>query len=92
MPLVAWVLALAQPLVARILVALGMTVLSVTGIDLAYQSMKTQLMNSVNSMPAAALQLAALAGVPDGLAMVLGAVLFVISFYTTTAATKLVFK
>lgn len=87
-----WLLAIAQPLIARIFVALGMTVMSLVGVMEAYATLKEKMQNSLTAAPTAALQLAALAGVPEGLALVLGAISFVISLWLTTSATKLVFK
>lgn len=92
MKLGTWLLALAQPLVARILIALGMTITTLTGVTVAYSTLKTSMQDSLNSVPAAAMQLAALAGAPEGVAMVLGAITFVIALWTTTSATKILFK
>lgn len=88
----AFLLAMAQPILARIIISLGMTVLTLTGVMEAYSTLKGMIQDNINQAPAAALQLAALAGVPDGLAMVLGAVSFVVSLWLATSATKMVFK
>ena len=87
-----WLLSMAQPLIAKIFVALGMTVLTLTGVMEAYATLKDKMQTSLSAAPTAALQPAALAGVPEGLALVLGAVSFVISLWLTTSATKIVFK
>lgn len=87
-----FLLAIAQPLVAKILVALGITITTLTGVTAAYGTIKGYIQTNVNSMPAAALQLAALAGAPEGIAMILGACTFVIALWTVTSATKMVFK
>lgn len=88
----AWILTLAQPLLAKILIALGITITTITGVTAAYSTLKGYIESNLNSAPAAALQIAALAGAPEGIAMVLGAVTFVIALWTTTQATKLIFK
>jgi hypothetical protein len=87
-----WLLAMAQPLLAKILISLGMTITTVTGLTFAYSTLKSQIESGFNGMPAAALQLVALAGFPVALGAILGAVVFVITWHTLTSATKLVFK
>lgn len=88
----AWILTLAQPLLVRILVSLGITITTLTGVTVAYASLKGYIQDNLSTAPAAALQISALAGAPEGIAMVLGAITFVIALWTTTQATKLVFK
>ena len=83
----AWILTLAQPLLAKILISLGITITTLTGVTAAYGTLKGYIESNLN-----ALQIAALAGAPEGIAMVLGAVTFVIALWTTTQATKLIFK
>lgn len=87
-----WLLAMAQPMVAKVLFALGITITTLTGVTAAYGTLKGYIEQNLASAPAAALQLAALAGAPEGISMVLGACTFVIALWTTTSATKLIFK
>lgn len=87
-----FLMAMAQPMVAKVLVAIGITITTLTGVTAGYSTLKGYVMNNINQAPAAALQLAALVGVPEGLAMVMGAMTFVIALWTTTSATKMIFK
>lgn len=88
----AFLLAIASPLVARVLVALGITITTMTGVTVAYDTLKSYIENSLSGAPVAALQIAALAGAPEALGMVFGSITFVIALWTTTSATKMIFK
>lgn len=87
-----WAVALAPALVARVVTALGITITTLVGVNIAFDQMKQYAANQLNSAPAAAIQLANLAGFGEGVALILGAITFVISLWTATTATRMVFK
>lgn len=68
-----WLLALLQPALAKILTSLGFAVVSIVGVQAALDGIKAQLLASMNTMPAAAMQLFLLGGGGLGLGIVMGA-------------------
>lgn len=81
---------LAAPMTARVLMALGMSVVTVTGVTLTVDALKAQLIGQLGTMPAAALQLVGLAGGWVGLGMLLGAMTWCASFWALTQATRII--
>lgn len=74
MKLGTWLLAMVQPLLGRILFALGFQVVTITGMELVINTLKTQLLAHLAAVPAGALQLFALAGGGTALGIILGAI------------------
>ena len=70
-----FLLSLVQPIVARVLVALGFSVVSFVGMDLLMDQMIAKAQGAWGGLPVAILQLAGLAGIGQGLSIVFGAVL-----------------
>jgi hypothetical protein len=75
---------LAGPITARVLLAMGMGVVSVTGVTTAVNSIKTTVIANLGQAPTAALQLAGLSGCWVALGLVFGAVTFAVSFAMLT--------
>lgn len=71
-----WLAALMGPLTAKILVALGFSVVSIVGVTSALTTLKNMFIANLAMVPAAGLQLALLGGVGVGLGLVFGAVTF----------------
>ena len=69
-----WLLSLLQPALAKILTALGFSLVSIVGLDAIFQQLKGSLTSSLGALPAAALQLFLLAGGGQALGIVLGAI------------------
>jgi cell division protein FtsX len=69
-----WLLSLLQPAIARILAALGMSVVSVVGMDMVFDQLKQQLLASFNALPAEMLAVFQLAGGGIALGIVFGAI------------------
>lgn len=88
--LLATIAALAAPMTARVLIALGFSVVSVTGVSVAVGTLLDHVQSNVGSMPAAISQLIGLGGGWIALGAVLGAVSFVASLWTLTAATRVI--
>lgn len=69
-----WVLSLVEPIVGRILTALGISMVTVTGLDFVLDYLKAQLVSSINSLPADMLGLFLLSGMGQALGIVTGAI------------------
>lgn len=69
-----WLASLTPTLVARVLASLGMGVVTITGITAAWDTLRDTLIAHVHGIPLDIAQLAGMAGVWDGLALILGAV------------------
>lgn len=87
--LLAGLASLAAPILARVFLALGFAVVTVTGVDQALTFIRSALSTALAGAPMAALQLAGLAGVWIGLGWVLGAVTFTLSLWSLTKAVRI---
>jgi hypothetical protein len=83
---------LVGPIVTRVLVALGIGFLTVTGLDLAMTQITGWMTSAIGGLGADIANVLALGGVGDGIAFVLGGLSARVSFYMLTSATKMVFK
>jgi hypothetical protein len=81
--LAAWFIAMVGPTVARVLASLGLTVITLTGLTVAFDALKAQVVTGVASLPATALQLGGLFGLWEGLGIELGALAFCITWQST---------
>ena len=68
-----WLLALVQPFIARILTALGFSLVTIAGMEVVIDQLKQAVISGVNSMPADMLNIFLLAGGGKALGMILGA-------------------
>ena len=69
------ILSLVQPILARVMVALGLSLVSYVGMDLVMSNVISYAQNAWGGMPTSILQLAALAGIGQALGTVFGAIL-----------------
>lgn len=69
-----WVLALVEPLLGRILAALGFAVITIAGFDVVITQLKQLVITHLGSVPYAALQLVLLSGIGTAMGMVFGAI------------------
>jgi Protein of unknown function (DUF2523) len=83
---------LAGPIAARVLMAMGMGVISVTGVTAAVDTLKAQIIDNLGAAPMAALQLAGLSGCWVALGLVFGAVTFAVTFAMLTKLSGFVSK
>lgn len=83
------ILALVKPVLSRVLVALGLSVVTITGVDIVLSEVKGWLVQSVQGLPANAAMLAGLAGAGEALGMVLGAVSFAGTMWAIQSATAI---
>lgn len=81
---------LAVPMVARVLLALGFSVVSITGVTLAWSTVKAQIVSSLSAQAGAYVQLAGLGGVWVALGAVIGAMSFAVAFWALTASVRIV--
>lgn len=68
-----WLLALLQPALARILTSLGFSVVSIVGLDVGINALKSQALSGMSLLSPATLQLFLLSGGGIALGMILGA-------------------
>lgn len=68
-----WLLGLVQPWVAKVLLALGFNVVTITGMNVAFNTIKDRFVGGVNALPVDLLNLFLLAGGGTGLGIILGA-------------------
>lgn len=88
--LLAGLASLAVPMTARILLALGFSVVTVTGVSVAFGALRDQIITNIAGGPAAAMQLIGLGGGWVALGAILGAMSFVVTLWSLTAATRLI--
>lgn len=85
MNLSSWLIAMVGPLTARLLAALGLSLVSVAGLAAALSTLRTTIMGGLDGLPLAALQLGGLLGIWEALGIALGAVAFVVAWHGTSA-------
>lgn len=83
-----WLGAMMQPLVAKVLMALGFSVISVVGVSTALAQIKGLLIANLMGVPAAGLQLALLAGTGEALGILFGAITTRVALWQIQNATK----
>ncbi len=92
MNLYAFFATLAGPIAARVLLAMGMGVVTVTGVTAAVDTLKALIIDNLGAAPMAALQLAGLSGCWVALGLVFGAVTFAVTFAMLTKLSGFVSK
>lgn len=73
MPLAAWLLALVPGLVSRVLVALGISAVTITGVSAVLGAVKNQFIDGMYALPSGILDVFLLSGGGVGLGMIFGA-------------------
>jgi len=89
MTLATWFLALAQPLLGRILLSLGFSVVTITGFNLSVQALKTQFIDSANAMGADILNLFLIAGGGTAAGLVFGAITVRVTLWQISKSTRI---
>lgn len=89
MKIAAFLMSLVEPLFARLLAALGFSVVSIVGLTASIEGLKSQLVSSVNSLPADMLGIFLLGGGGYCLGMILGAIAFRVALWQIRSATKI---
>lgn len=84
-----WILALVQPMLARILTALGFSVVTITGFEAAVNQLKNQLVGNINALPGEMLQVFLLSGCGEGLGLILAAIAVRVLIWQLQQATRI---
>lgn len=74
MNLATFLLAICQPLIGRVLVSLGFSVVTITGFNLVIDQLKDAVVDGVNSLPSQVINVFLLSGGGVGLGMIFGAI------------------
>jgi Protein of unknown function (DUF2523) len=90
MPLAAFFLSLVQPIISRIMVALGLSVVTFTGMSLVMEQMTNVVGNAWGALPGAIFGLAQLAGLGEGLSIVFGAIATRVLIWQLTRSTRMI--
>lgn len=92
MKLGTWLLAMMEPLLAKILVALGFSVVSIVGMDAVLNSIKTMFVANINSMPSVWLEFALYLWIGKGIGIIFGAMTTKLMLWTIQNATSMLGK
>lgn len=84
-----WLLALVQPVLAKILLSLGFSVVSIVGMDAILTQLKDQAIAGINSMPADMLQYALYIWIGKGLGIIFAACTTKLMLWTVQNGTKI---
>lgn len=90
MPLAAFLMSMVGPLVGRVLLALGFSIITVGGMDIVMGQLKSQLHAAGMGMGADAFGLFQVAGGGIGLGIIIGAINTRIALWTATKATSII--
>ncbi len=75
MPLGTWLLGMMGSLTAKVLMALGFSVVSIVGMNTVFEQLRTMFLSYSQLVPAAGMNLALLAGAGEGAGIIFGACL-----------------
>lgn len=89
MNLSAWLAAMVQPLLARILTAIGFSVVSVVGMNAMLNQLRQYFVTSVNSLPADVLNLFLIAGGGTAAGILFGAIAVRVALWQIQNSTKI---
>lgn len=84
-----WLLSLVEPILAKVLVALGLGVVSIVGMEAILNQIKQQLVSEINSMPADWLNFALYLWIGKGLGLILGACTTKLMLWSAQNATSI---
>ncbi|MFT3717220.1 DUF2523 domain-containing protein [Pseudorhodoferax sp.] len=84
-----WLLSLIEPMLAKVLVSLGFGVVSIIGVDAALNTLKSQLVAQINSMPGDWLAFALYLWIGKGLGIILGACATKLMLWSAQHATSI---
>lgn len=82
-------LAMVQPILARIMVTLGLSIASFVGMDLLMNQVISATQNAWGGLPSGILQLAGLAGIGQALGIIMGAVLTRVLIWQLSRSTRI---
>lgn len=86
MDLTSWLYNMVSPLVARVLASMGLSMVTIKGVDVAFDQVKGYMQTAVNSMPADVLKMSGLFGIDLGFQWILGAITFSLTMWALKSA------
>jgi len=89
MPFATFLLAMMAPLTARVLMALGFSVVTITGMSAVITGLRSSMLTWANQIPAAGLDLAMLAGAGQALGIIMGAIATRLLLWQISNATRI---
>lgn len=92
MKLGTWLLALVEPMLAKILLALGFSVVSIGGMDSVLSAMKSSFVANMQTMPAEWLQFALYLWIGKGIGIIFGACTTKLMLWAIQSSTALLGK
>lgn len=92
MKLGTWLLSMVQPLLAKVLLSLGMGVVSIVGMESILATLKSSMVASINSMPAAWLEFALYLWIGKGIGIIFGAMTTKLMLWSIQNATSILGK
>lgn len=87
-----FLLALVEPLAAKLMIAMGFSVVSIVGVEAVVGQVKGMLVASVNSLPGDMLNFALYIGIGQALGIIFGAVTTKLTLWAITNATQFLGK
>lgn len=90
MTLAQWLIGLVGPVVAQVLLSLGISVVALSGATAALAALRSSLLGYVSGMTLQGVQLAGLLGIWEGVGIWFGAMTFVLSWHGAGSVLRLV--
>lgn len=84
-----FLLALVEPMIGRILVSLGLSIVTITGFQQVVNILQNQLVSSVNALPNTTLQVFLLGGGGAGISMIVSAIAVRVMMWQAMNAKKI---
>lgn len=92
MKLGTWLLAMVEPLIAKILLGLGFSVVSIVGMESVLKALKTSLVANFNAMPAVWVEFALYLWIGKGIGIIFGACTTKLMLWSIQNATSVLGK
>lgn len=89
MGLLAGIASLAGPIAARVLLALGFSVMTVGGVALAWDSVRSSIVSLLGAQSGAYVQLAGVGGIWVALGIVVGGMSWAVTYWSLTKAVRI---
>lgn len=87
-----WIISLAGPIAFRVLLAIGFSTVTFTGVTVAIQSLIDTAVSNWANLPGDVLGLAGVAGIPQAIGIICGAVVARAGMWAAVSATRFVLK
>ena len=76
-----WLINAVKPIVGRVLIALGLSMITIKGSDVAFTQFQQKLEQSIDGLALDVAQIAGLFGLFDGLGINMGSAAFIVSYF-----------